>query len=423
MKKTILFLWVILCIILFSPLSHAQTPGKIKYVFLFIGDGMGINQVFLTEKYNDITQTEPLIFMNNNWTFGLLSTECADSNKITDSGAGGTAIACGQRTSYGIIGEYQGKPLESIAEYLHNKKNFKIGLITNVPINHATPACFYGHEPTRSNYDNLINDMITSKFEFYAGGGFQLGNRDTAKNIYKDFNAVVKKLSENKFQFVFNRRQEVELGYAPKFPVIIIDTASRNRQLKIKNIYSDEQNALPFVLDFPQYTKQLAKYTELGQDLLMNDTGFFMMIEGGKIDWACHQNDALTAICEVNAFNQAIKVAYEFYQKHPDNTLIVITADHETGGMAQAATYYENNKTKSIGYSLFVKKLLQQKNSQIFFNADSIRKIQQEAQIGWTTVEHSSAPVGVWAIGKGSESFAGIMKNSELKEKILRLIE
>ena len=147
------------------------------------------------------------------------------------------------------------------------------------------------------------------------------------------------------------------------------------------------------------------------------------MVEGGKIDWACHQNDALTAIYELNAFNQAIKVAYEFYLLHPDNTLIVITADHETGGMAQGATYYENNKVKTIGYSLFVKKLLQQKNSQIFLNADSIRKIQHEAQIGWTTSDHTSAPVGVWAIGKGSQIFAGIMKNSELKEKILRLIE
>ena len=274
MKKFKLYTLVILGIILFSAAVQAQNAGKIKYVFMFIGDGMGTNQVFLTEKYNDITNTEPLIFMNNNWTFGLSRTECADSNKITDSGAGGTAIACGQRTAYGSIGEYQGKPLESIAEYLHNKKNFKIGLITTVPINHATPACFYGHEPTRSNYDFLINDMIASKFEFYAGGGFQLGNRDTAKNIYKDFNAVISKLKENKFQFVFNRRQEVELGYAPKFPVIVIDTAARNRQLKIKNIYSDEQNALPFVLDFPQYTKQLAKYTELGQDLLMNDTRF-----------------------------------------------------------------------------------------------------------------------------------------------------
>lgn len=423
MKKTILLLWVILGIILVSPFSQAQNSGKIKYVFLFIGDGMGTNQVFLTEKFNEATHTEPLIFLNNNWTFGLSRTECVDSNKITDSGAGGTAIACGQRTNYGAIGEYKGKSLESIAEYLHTKKNFRIGIITNVPLNHATPACFYGHEPTRRNYDNLTNDMLASKFEFFAGGGFQFGNADTTKNVYKGFESVVSKLKENNFQMVFNRKQEMALGYSQKFPVIVIDTALRNKQSKIKNVYSDEKNSMPFVLDFPEYTMHLAKYTELAQNVLMNKTGFFIMVEGGKIDWACHENDALTAIYELNAFNLAIKAAYEFYLLHPDNTLIVVTADHETGGMAQGEGYDENSKVKTNSYALYVKKLLQQKHSSVFFNADSIRKIQQEAQIGWTTNEHTSAPVGVWAIGQGSQVFAGIMKNSDLKEKILKLIE
>jgi alkaline phosphatase len=292
-----------------------------------------------------------------------------------------------------------------------------------VQINDATPACFYGHEPTRYNYDYLTNEMISSKFEFFAGGGFHYGNKDTTKTIYKDFNSVVKKLQENHFQLVFNKQQEMALGYTAKFPVFELDTSIRNRMLKIKNIAGEEQNALPYVLDFPEYTMQLAKYTETAQTVLMNNTGFFIMVEGGKIDWACHNNDALTAIYELNAFNQAIKKAYEFYLKHPDNTLILITADHETGGMSQGSGYNKSNQMKNNGYALFVKKLLEQKNSTIFMSADSIKKIQEEALIGWTTNEHTSAPVGVWAIGKGSESFAGIMKNSELKEKILRLIE
>jgi alkaline phosphatase len=423
MKKLSLYLFILLSITFYVQPSHAQNSGKIKYVFLFIGDGMGTNQVFLTEKFNDATHTDPLIFLNSNWSFGLSRTECADSNRITDSGAGGTAIACGERTTYGAIGEYKGKALQSIAEYLHSKKNFRVGLITNVPLNHATPACFYGHEPTRSNFDFLTNDMIASHFEFFAGGGFQLGNRDTTKTIYRDFNAVVKKLQENNFQLVFNKQQEMALGYTAKFPVIMIDTAIRNAQLKLKNVFDDEHNALPFVIDFPEQSMQLAKFTETAQNILMNDNGFFIMVEGGKIDWACHDNDALTAIYEVNAFNQAVKKAYEFYLKHPENTLIVITADHETGGLAQGATYYENDKKTTTGYSLFVKRLLKQNHSSIFMPSDSIGRIQKQAQIGWTTNEHSSAPVGVWAIGQGSQSFSGIMKNSELKEKILKLIE
>ena len=155
----------------------------------------------------------------------------------------------------------------------------------------------------------------------------------------------------------------------------------------------------------------------------MNDKGFFIMVEGGKIDWACHDNDALTAIYELNAFNEAIKKAYKFYLKYPENTLILVTADHETGGMAQGVGYDEKGPAKYNSYALYVNKLLQQQNSYISTNSDTLRKIQDEAQIGWTTDEHSSAPVGVWAIGKGSENFSGIMKNADLKKKILNLVE
>jgi alkaline phosphatase len=423
MKKLSLLLIILLSITFLAQPLYSQNSGKIKYVFLFIGDGMGTNQVFLTEKLNDITRTDTLIFLNNNWTFGLSRTECADSNKITDSGAGGTAIACGQRTSFGAIGEYKGKGLESIAEYLHNKKNFKIGIITSVPINDATPACFYGHEPTRYNYDNLTNDLIASHFEYFAGGGFHYGNKDTTKTMFRDFNTVIKKLKENNFQLVLNKQQEMGLGYTAKFPVFELDTSIRNRMLKIKSVDRDEQDALPYVLDFPEYKMQLARYTGNAQSILMNNTGFFIMVEGGKIDWACHGNDALTAIHELNAFNQAIKKAYEFYLQHPDNTLIVITSDHETGGMSQGEGYNKYNQNKGNGYALFVKKLLKQKRSALFINTDSIKLIQQDALVGWTTSEHTSAPVGVWAIGQGSQSFAGIMKNSDLKDKILKLIE
>ncbi len=408
--------------ILFFLSLNAQNTKKAKYIFLFIGDGMGTNQVFLTEKFNALTKNDSLIFLNNNWSFGLMHTECADSNKITDSGAGGTAIACGQKTKYGSIGEYQEKPLESIAEFLH-KKNFKIGLITSVPLNHATPACFYGHESTRRNYDNLLNDLIESKFEFFAGGGILSGNADTAKKIYKNYDAAITKLKENNFALIYNQSDLSLLDSQTNFPVMVIDTAIRNLQLKQKKSYSDEKNSLPFVLDFPQYKMQLATYTEKAQSFLMNDAGFFIMVEGGKIDWACHDNDALAAIYEVNAFNEAIKKAYAFYLKHPENTLIIVTADHETGGLSLGTGYDENSKSKLNKYALYVNKLLQQKNSYIFSDSTTIKNIQDNAQIGWTTNEHTSAPVGIWAIGVGAEKFSGIFENNEIKTKILSVVE
>jgi len=422
MKKFLSKILLLIAITLVSWGSQAQNSAKVKYVFLFIGDGMGISQVFVTEKYNALTNAEPLIFMNDRWTFGLSMTECADSNKITDSGAGGTAIACGERTSFGNIGEYKGKALESIAEYLHTKMNFKIGIITSVPLNHATPSCFFGHEPTRRNYDNLTNDMIQSGFELFAGGGFQLGNADSTKNIFKNSDAIYKKLSENNFQLVFNEKQLSALSSPSNCRVLIIDTAIQNNQKKLKINYSDEKNSLPCILDEPGCKMKLAEYTESAQNLLMNDNGFFIMVEGGKIDWACHDNDALTAIYEINAFNEAIKKAYAFYLKHPQNTLIIITADHETGGMAQGARVDGKTQVKKDSYGLFIKKLQLQTKSYIYTSKDSLQKIQKEAQIGWATYEHSSAPVGVWAIGNGSEKFSGIMKNSDIKEKILNLV-
>ena len=422
MKKFLSNIFLLFIITIVSCGLQAQNAAKAKYVFLFIGDGMGVNQVFVTEKYNELTKAEPLVFMNNKWAFGLSMTECADSNKITDSGAGGTAIACGERTSFGDIGEYKGKELESIAEYLHTKMNFKIGIITSVPLNHATPSCFYGHEPTRRNYDNLTNDLVASGFELFAGGGFQLGNADSAKNIYKNFDGVIRKLSENDFQMVFNEKQLTSVALPMKSRVMIIDTAIRNKQQKLKNCYSDEKNSLPCILDEPGCKMKLAAYTECAQNLLMNDNGFFIMVEGGKIDWACHDNDALTAIWEINAFNEAIKKAYEFYLKHPENTLIIVTADHETGGMAQGARPDDKTPGKKDGYALQIKKLMLQKQSYIYTTGDSLQKIQKAARIGWTTFEHSSAPVGVWAIGNGSEKFSGIIKNSDIKEKILNLV-
>jgi len=423
MKRLLLNLFLLPAIILFHTTCFSQSQNKIKYVFLFIGDGMGHRQVFLTEKYNELNHLEPLIFLNNKWSFGLSMTECADSNKITDSGAGGTAIACGERTSYGKIGEYKGIELESIAEHLIRKMSFKIGIITTVPINHATPASFYGHEPTRRNYDNLTNDLIASGFDFFAGGGFELGNADSSMDIYRSFDMLILKLKENNFQTELNENQYNSLTLLKNNHVIIVDTAIRNKQLILKNVYSDEKNSLPFTLDFPKYKMQLAKYTEAAQNSLLNESGFFIMVEGGKIDWACHDNDALTAIYEINAFNEAIKKAYEFYQNHPENTLIIVTADHETGGMTLGSGNDENSSSKINKYALYVNKLNQQKGSYILTNTDQLKKIQDEAQIGWTTNEHTSAPVGIWAIGRGSNSFSGIMKNSEIKEKILKLVK
>lgn len=400
----------------------AQSKQELKYVFLFIGDGMGVNQVYLTQKFNEATGGKNLVFLDHSWTFGLSRTECADTNKITDSGAGGTAIACGKRTKYGSIGEYKGEPLFSMAYDLKKNKQFKVGILTSVPINHATPACFYGHEPTRYNYDNLTKDLLSSGFDFYAGGGFLLGNQDTSKNIYKSVGQVLSDLTLNKFNLLLNTNNLDAQKASLHLPLVVMDTVLRNQQYRVKESDGEEKNSFPFVLDRPETMNWLANYTSLATDLLYNPTGFFIMTEGGKIDWACHSNDALTAIYEVNAFNLAIEKAYQFYKQHPDNTLIVITADHETGGLALGLGYKDYGAQRANSYALFVTKLMEQKKSHIFTDSAAMHKALLDAQIGWTTNEHTSAPVGVWAIGVGSQEFSGIMRNEEIKEKMLKYV-
>ncbi len=392
-----------------------------KYIFIFIGDGMGLNQVFLTEKYIEYLKKEKLIFLDPSWKFGLAKTDCLDSFKITDSGAAGTAIACGNKTNFGMIGMSKLKSFQSIAEYL-KKKNFKIGILTSVPLNHATPACFYGHEPTRRNYDNLTDELIASHFDFFAGGGFLIGNADTSKNIFKSSDQVLAKLKENKYNLVLNSAVLNENKKISILPAIIIDTVIWNKQKKIKKAYIDEKNSLPYAIDFPEYENKLAVYTETVINSLKNDTGFFIMVEGGKIDWACHDNDAATAIGEVIAFNDAVKKAYQFYLKNPDNTLIIVTADHETGGLTLGTGYDEHSRSSTNSYAFYPNKLALQKKSLLFSDSATVAKYNYDAQVGWTTNEHSGLPVGIWTIGEGSENFIGIYENSEIMNKILKQI-
>lgn len=390
-----------------------------KYIFLFIGDGMGLNQVFLTEKYLSEEKGDPLVFLNNNWTFGLTKTDCKDSFKITDSGAAGTAIACGEKTKYGYIGnDKNNQPLQSIAAALYKKK-FKIGIITSVSLNHATPAGFYAHQPTRKNYDFITKDLINSKYDFFAGGGFRMGNADPTKKIYNSFNEIITELTSNKVNVILNfsaiKNEKISL------PALIVDTTILNLQKNWKNSVIDECYAFPYAIDYPEYKEMLANYTASAIQNLTNDNGFFIMVEGGKIDWACHDNDAATAIHEISSFNMAINKAVEFYLKNPKNTLIIVTSDHETGGMTLGKGYNESSSNKNY-YALYPQILAKQKKSRLFSDSTFITKYNEDAQIGWTTSDHTASPVGIWTIGKGSEKFVGIFENAEIKKKILELV-
>ena len=290
--------------------AAVKEAAPVKYVFLFIGDGMSIPQRMMTEEFLRLGGKGGLLIneLPNN---AITYTRSADSF-ITDSAAAGTAIACGEKTNNGMLGiAPDGKRLESTAE-LAKKNGKKVGIITSVTINHATPAAFYAHNDSRGNYYKIALDMIASNFDFFGGGG--IGDSDKGESSRYKGNAY--DLAK-------------EAGYRVIFDRAEID-ALKNGDAKIMAFSC--KGPMPYAIDDPSGLR-IDALTKKAIEILDNPKGFFIMVEGGKIDWMCHANDAATVVREVIDFDMAVKVAYEFAQKHPKDTLIVVTGDHETGGL------------------------------------------------------------------------------------------
>ncbi len=284
--------------------------GKAKYVFLFIGDGMGENQRMLAKYYSG---NIPLT-MNSLPVSGKTFTTSL-GGKTTDSAAAGTAIACGRKTRNGIIcmGQYKKQKLKTIAE-LAKEHGMKVGIISSVSIDHATPACFYSHQPSRKKYYEIAMELPKSNFDFFGGGQMKGG---TPKYVRKR-KSPADTARESGYKLAGTKAELMNLkpgaGKVWAFGSLV-----------------DSDAALPYEMDRPENQPSLAGFTGKAIELLDNPKGFFLMVEGGKIDWACHSNDAAAAVKDIVAFDQAIAQAMKFYRKHPKQTLIVVTADHETG--------------------------------------------------------------------------------------------
>jgi alkaline phosphatase len=310
-----------------------------KYIFYFIGDGMGLSQSNAAEAYlsaiegkNGIKKLE----MNKFPHHGFYTTYATD-RFITGSAAAGTALATGHKTSINTIGMDASKqnPVESIAERARDL-GYKVGIISSVSIDHATPASFYAHQPSRSMYYNISLDLSKSNFNYFGGGGIKHPEGDGKI----DKNNTMANFGQGDDKKVTNKKiNSIEL--AKKRGYSLINTKKEFQNLK----RGDDKiiaiaprlvggKALPYAIDQTENDITLSDFTQKGIELLNNEKGFFMMIEGGKIDWTCHANDAATAIKEVINLDSAVKVALEFYNKHPEETLIVVGGDHETGGMA-----------------------------------------------------------------------------------------
>jgi Alkaline phosphatase len=346
--------------------AATETPATAKYIFLFIGDGMGMPQRSSAEIYLASTKAGAAselapgtkLVMNTFPAQGMCTTYAAD-RVITGSAAAGTALACGYKTNIGVISMDPAKTtkFKTIAE-MAKERGMKVGIITSVSIDHATPAVFYAHQPSRGNYYEIAVEMANSGFDYFAGGGPK-GNLTKKRKERPDMIPIAR---ANGFTVAQNKA-EFEVLKPGVGKVMAFDE------------YLDGACALYYELERPADSVSLAEYTKKGIELLDNPKGFFMMVEGGKIDWACHANDAAPAIKDTLVFDAAVNEAVKFYKKYPDDTLIVVTGDHECGGMTIgfAGTHYESFFEKiqpqKISYIEFNKKLAAYKESHTPDNA------------------------------------------------------
>ncbi|MFZ2446020.1 MAG: alkaline phosphatase [Syntrophobacteraceae bacterium] len=345
-------------------LTTTANASQLKYVFFFLGDGMSASQIQASEAYlttlhgGNATLAADLMKPTNRLTMskmpvaGIQTTYDAHA-LITDSASAGTAFACGIKTLSGVVGMDDTKTTsyKSVAELAHEKGK-AVGVITSVSLDHATPAAYYASVPSRSYMNNIATQMVASGYEFFGGGGLVAPTAantggDTANNIWD-------MLTAEGYTVLNSRPSIMALKSKPKDKVVCI------------NKWLQDSSAMPYAIDRqfelakdpkdPNLTGNLslAEMTQVAISNLYNlhaTRGFFLMVEGGKVDWAGHANDAMATIGDMLDFDSAIARAVAFYKQHPAETLIIVTGDHETGGMTvgHATTGYTGTYGKLLG--------------------------------------------------------------------------
>ena len=330
--------------------GETAETGIPKYIFLFIGDGMSYPQVQATNYYLNAMEDDGDEILTSENKLNMMkfpvagSAQTYDSTSFCpDSASTATSISTGHKTYSGTINmdEKMETSYETIAEKLKKQLGYKVGILSSVNLNHATPAAFYAHQASRNNYYEIGEEMIASDFDYFAGGGLKktTGAEGDKKDLYE--------LASEAGYKVVKTQAEAEALTAEDGKTIVIDETLA------------DDDAMSYDMDLEEGEWGLADYVEKGIEVLDNETGFFMMCEGGKIDWACHANDAAATITDTIAMDEAVGKAVEFYNEHPDETLILVTGDHETGGLTigfagtDYDTFLSNISNQKISYAKF----------------------------------------------------------------------
>ena len=462
---------LILIALAFMTALATLAQERAKYVFYFIGDGMGVNQVNGAETYLGALEgrigTAPLTFASFPQV-GLVNTQSA-TNGVTDSAAGGTALATGHKTKNSALGLLADltTPVQSIAVKAR-EAGAAVGVATNVSVDHATPGAFYAHVPNRNMYHQIGRDLIAANFDFYAGSDFRQPE-DKADSL----GSLFKQCADAGYTVVRGYKEYLKKRKKARRMILLQSEKPSN----------GDRTCLPYAMDRRAGELTLTDITRAGISFLTArpetaEKGFFLMMEGGKVDYACHANDAAAAFKEVIDLDNAVRVAYEFYQQHPEETLIVITADHETGGLVLGRGAYElhtealrHQKMSAEEYSRHLSRLCEKAGKKLSWElvendlkenwgfwqavklndhqtkrlhkaydalaeghdtdaknlyaslnglADAARRTMAEcAHIGWQSGGHSNGYVPVFAVGAGAEKFGGRIDNTLIPQKIV----
>ena len=289
-------------------------------------------ELFLKEREKDPTRK---LVMNSLDVTGVITTHSADS-LITDLAAAGTALASGVKTNNGVIGKDPvGNNVTTLIDAAE-AKGMATGIITTTRLTHATPAAFVAHNISRYNEAEIALDFLASDVEFLAGGGIRYFIPSNSNSRLKDVrgNDLYSK-RKDKIDLV---RKFEKKGYRTFIGMQGATEFTKADITKLEKVLALFDNShLPYEIERRHKYKtvpSLARILESGIEVLQQDPdGFFMVIEGGRIDHAAHANDPISVIYDTLALDEAVKEAHEFYLKHTDETLILVLADHETGGL------------------------------------------------------------------------------------------
>lgn len=331
-------------------LCSCKSQKQPQNVILMIGDGMGLAQISAA----NFTKEGGLSILNNALIVGMHKSQ-SSSDFITDSAAGATAFASGQKTFNGALGKNKDSiDIKTLVEEAEEKK-LSTALVVTCSITHATPAAFYAHQVSRNSHQAIANQLYGSGVDVFIGGGLQY----------------------------FNSRQLEKFGYSVVRGIKNIQSFPGKN--KLAGFYSDSIHPIKMSEGRGNFLQEASM--KAIQLISSNKKGFFMMIEGSQIDWGGHDSDAAYTVSETIDFDNTFQKVLDWAKKDK-NTLVIVTADHETGGMALT------------GYD----------------------KINNKPELKYISNEHTGILIPVFAYGPGAKAFSGVYENTEIYYKIKKLL-